>query len=576
MVEIGGRRLWEDFHYWESSLILLVGGGLGVMFIILLRRTLVVNAGLPFPESTACMEIVKAGQKGETGAKYVFGAMGLGMLIQVLKDTSGFRLFRESLEVLIRFPRSVIHHSTGRRALGSIVHSGALAFSTPAISPALLGVGYIVGPRLASINFTGGVLAWLVLIPLALFLNPDLPAQMAEQGEAPEMMDVISSIWKNHIRPIAVGAMLVGAVWTLWGLRSSLGSALRGVFHKGSNLEEPTRLEKDLNLKVIVILTLALAIPMSFLYWWFSRSITAAIVAAVVMMVMGFLLSSVGGYLVGLIGSSNQPVSGLTLSTLIIAALLMVGFGVTGLQGVVAVLGVASVVCCSCAVAGDMIQDLKVGHLLGGTPWKMELAEIISTLIVSFVLVIPIIVLHKGNMATGGIGGKELPAPQAGLMAQLAQGIVGGEMAWGLILFGMFLAVALIMIQAPAPMLIAVGMYLPFSTTFAIFTGGMLKALVNRVLAKKNIGATGKERTGSTGTLLASGLIAGEALTGVLLAGLVLAFQDIIAEFSITQLIAGTKEFKFVSGPLGAWLSLVVFGVITWTLIAIPLRRAKA
>ena len=580
MVEIDGKPLWENFHYWESSLILLIGGGLGVMFIILLRRALVVDAKLPFPESTACAEIVKAGQEGETGAKYVFGAMGLGMVLQILKHSAGLQVFRESVGVLIRLPQSVVRHfAEGRRPLGNISHSGALAFSTPAISPALIGVGYIVGPKLSSIVFSGGVLAWLVFIPLALFLNPQIGDQLTYQGRAAAEADIIFSIWYNQIRPIAVGAMLVGAVNTLWGLRGFIRSALQGAFRKGSEVAGTNRLEKDLNLKIIVLVTLGLTVPMTLLYYRFSGSVVGAAVAAVVMMVMGFLLSAVGGYLVGLIGSSNQPVSGLTITTLVIAALLMVAMGVTGAPGVIAVLGVAGVVCCSCAIAGDMLQDLKVGHLLGGTPWKMEIAEVVSTLVISFVLVLPIIALHKADLAAGGIGlgGKELPAPQAGLMAQLAQGIVGGEMPWGLILFGMFLSVALILIQSPSPMLIAVGMYLPFQTTAAIFLGGVIKAIVNLLARRRSPEGAGKEQAGSTGTLLASGFIAGEALTGVFLAGMVLVLEAMKKEpRSLTGLLFGVREFDFVSQPIGGWLSLVALGVIAWILIGIPLRRARA
>jgi putative OPT family oligopeptide transporter len=331
-------------------------------------------------------------------------------------------------------------------------------------------------------------------------------------------------------------------------------------------------LEQDLDPKFIFIETILLVIPISFVYYYFSQSLIGAIVSAVVMLVMGFLLSAVGGWLVGLVGGSNQPVSGLTLSTLVVAALLMVAFGVTGLRGVGAVLAVASVVACATAMAGDMIQDLKVGHLLGGTPRKMEITCIISTVLVSFFLIFPIILLHEGNMDTGGIGGTELPAPQAGLMAQLAKGIVGGEMPWGLILFGMGFSVALILLNAPSPMLVAVGMYLPFETTFAIFVGGMIKAFVDRRVAAKQAQAQQKERVENTGILLASGLIAGEAITGVLLSGLVLAMKDFK---SITALVFDFKTFEFVNGAIGAWLSLAAFGVIAWVLIRIPLAKLR-
>jgi len=576
MVSVGGERLWTKFDYWETSFILLIGGLLGIFFIILLRRTLTVDSGLPFPESRACAEIVKAGQGGESGAKYVFGAMGLGMLLQVFKDGAGLRLFRESVEWVWRLPASVIEHfDSSRVPLGKVSHQGAIVAATPAVSPALIGVGYVIGYRLAAINFSGGLLAWLVFIPLALFLNPGLSQQLATHGEAPATTEIVFSIWYNQVRPIAVGAMLVGAIWTLWGMRTSIASAFGAALKRGSAAAAPTRLERDLDLRTILIGTVALVLPMTWIYWHFSRSLVGAAVSALVMLVLGFLFSAVGGYLVGLVGGSNQPISGLALSTLIVAALLMVSFGVTGLAGIGAVLGVAAVVCCACAVSGDMIQDLKVGQLLGGTPRSMEIAQIISTIVVSFVLVFPIIILHEGNIARGGLGlgDRELPAPQAGLMAQLAQGIVGGEMPWGLILFGMFFSIGLVLIKAPSPMLIAVGMYLPLETTGAIFLGGCIKAFVERRVARRGLDAARAERVDNTGTLVASGLIAGESLTGVLLSAVVLAVPGFV---SLTQTLFGVEEFAWVGGAAGGWTSLVALAAIVWLLVRIPLSKARA
>ncbi len=576
MVEMDGERLWTHFNYWETSAILLVGGVLGILFVIMLRRTLVVDAELPFPESYACYEIVRAGQKGESGANYVFGAMGVGALIELLKNSNGLAIFRETMEVFVQFPKSVVHHFTSaRESLGNIAHTGGITFATPLASPALMGVGYIIGPRLAAINFCGGVLAWLVFIPLALFLNPELRSTLLIDGQPAPWNELSYSIWYNQIRPIAVGAMLVGSLYTLWGLRGSIFSAFHGAFKTKSEEEArlaEDRLEKDINLKWIILSTIGLVIPMTFVYYLFSDSIAGALIAAVIMTITGFLFAGVGGWLVGLVGGSNQPISGLALSTLIVSALVMVAIGVVGLSGVAAVLAVAAVVCCATAVAGDMIQDLKVGHLIGGTPWKMEVAEIISTIVVSFVLIFPIIILHEGNIAAGGIGigDTALPAPQAGLMAQLATGIVGGDMAWGLIIIGMFFALALIIIQAPAPMLIAVGMYLPFDTTFAIFVGGLIKLATDKVASKRNPSSEEKTRVENIGTLVASGFIAGEALTGVVLAGLVL-----LGVSSLTEVFSGHESFAFAEGAVGGWLSLLIFGAVGYGLMRVPTSRMK-
>lgn len=574
LVSVDGQRLWTSFNYWETAVILLLGGILGVLFITLLRRTLVVDAGLPYPESKACAAIVKAGQQGATGAKYVFGAMGVGMLLQVFKDSAGLRLFRESVEVVRELPASIIRHfDSSRGALGEVRHGGAFTFATPSISPALIGVGYIIGFELAAINFSGGVLAWLVFIPMIVFVAPELPQQLAAAGASPPTGEVFFTVWYNVVRPIAVGAMLVGAAKTMWGMRRSIASAFRGAFRKGSGgTAAESRLERDLDARGIVLGIAGLTIPLIWLFWRFTDNLPGAIVAGVVMLALGFLLSAVGGYLVGLVGGSNQPVSGLTLSALVLAALLMVAFGVTGLHGVGAVLGVAAVVCCAICVSGSLIQDLKVGHLLGGTPRKMEIAEIVATVTTAFVLVFPMLWLHQANIKQGGIGigDPELSAPQAGLMAQLAQGIVGGEMPWGLILFGMLFAVALILIKAPAPTLIAVGMYLPFETTGAIFVGGCLKYVADKLAARRGVAG---ETFDNFGSLVASGLIAGESLTGVMFAGLVLAVDSFS---SLTHVLFGVDELAWVAGPAGAWASLAALGLIVWLLVALPLRNARA
>lgn len=573
IVNIGGERLWTTFHYWETTLILLVGGILGILLIILLRRTLCVDADLPFPEGTACYEIVKAGQKGESGAGLVFGAMGLGVVIELLKNSSGFTIFQECREFFFKLPQSIIHHfDISKRPLGSITHEGGVVFQSPLASPALMSVGYIIGPKYSAINFSGGVLAWLIFIPLTLFLNPNLASQLSSEGNIISYQDLAYSCWYNIVRPFAVGSMLIGAFYTLYGLRKSLASAVKGVFSKHEHHTSGAgRTEKDLNLRAIVAIAFLLIIPMGFLYYHFCGSVFGAITAAVVLAITAFLFAAVGGWLVGIVGNSNQPLSGITLASLIIAALIMLAVGVKGVSGVAAVLGVAAVICAAAAMSGDIIQDLKVGQLIGGTPWKMELAGIISVVVMAFILVFPLVILHEGNIMAGGIGigDAKLPAPQAGLMAHLASGIVGGQMPWGLLVMGMFFTVALILIKAPSPMLIAVGMYLPFETTFAIFIGGVFKWFVEGKMRKRNYTGPEYETVENRGILVASGFIAGEAITGVLLAAMVL-----LGIPSLTEWATGKEELGILSSA-GGWLSLIIFAVVAFALIYFPFKKQR-
>ena len=573
MVNFGGVRLWETFHYWETAVLLIVGGLIGVLFIIILRRTLLVDADLPFPEGCACYEIVKSGQQGESGAKYVFGTLGLGILIELLKNSSGFAIFKDCKDYFFKFPASVIHHITSsKKPLGDITYEGGLSFTTPLASPALMGVGYIIGPFYSAVNFAGSVLARLVFVPLALFLNPNLQAQLSAGGELMSLEDLTFSVWYTQVRPIAVGAMLVGAVYTMWKMRDSITSSFKGVFSRRARAEGVApagRWEKDLNLKAVLFSGVALMIPMVFIYHFFTGNWGQSVVATIVMAITGFIFAAVGGWLVGTVGNSNQPLSGLTLSTLLIAALVMLVFGFKGINGVAAVLGVAAIICCAASMSGDLIQELKVGQLLGATPWKMELAQIIAVIVVSFVTVFPLVILHEANLAGGGIGigDIKLPAPQAGLMAQLATGIMGGQMAWGLIVIGMCLSFGMILIKAPSPMLIAVGMYLPFETTFAIFVGGLFKGIVDWFVKRRNLSDAEKLTVENKGILLASGFVAGEAITGVLLALLFL-----IGVESLTSLFTGMEELP-VLGNYGGWLSMIVFAVVGFMLVKVPLNK---
>ena len=308
---------------------------------------------------------------------------------------------------------------------------------------------------------------------------------------------------------------------------------------------------------------------MVFIYKVFAGTWPPAILAAAVMAVAGFFFAAVSGNLVGTIGSSNNPISGLTLSTLIIAALLMVLVGATGTSGVAAVLGVAAVVCVSSAVAGEMLQDLKVGHILGGTPYKMQIGNIFGILIASMVMYFPLMVLHGAFT----FGSKELAAPQAGLMAALSQGIVGGEMAWPLVIVGMLMGFAFILVQVKSPMLVAVGMYLPLETTFAIFVGGMMKGLVDRAMAKRKFNAAQTARATNVGVLLAAGLIAGEALMGLIRAAWKFFFLQNVIHFDTPSIFKSGKYFGVVDLYIGGLVVLVLIG---FYLIRMPLKNAGA
>lgn len=568
LVEMDGHKLWAGLraHYWQAAGILLAGGLAGIFFIILLRRALCVDAGLPFPESVASYEIVKAGQDSGDAPRLVFGGMAFGGLIQILKSDKGLQIIREYTEGFLAFPASVVRHFDFSRApLASVRHSGGIPWSTPALSPALLGIGFIIGPRLASINVAGGVLAWWVLIPLLLFFDPDFGRRTG--AAAPGV--AAFTLWYNVVRPIAVGMMLVGAANTMFSMRRSIAQSLAGALRasSSSHTAQVERTERDIPARWVMLAIAVLVLPVAAIYYAFTGSLLPALATALLMGAAGFLLSAVGGYLVGLVGSSNQPLSGLTLSALILSALLMQALGVRGASGVAAVLGVAAVVAVAVSVSGSLIQDLKAGHLLGGTPWKMQVVEIVAVALLALFLLGPIIALHEANLSTGGIGGRALPAPQAGLMAQLAKGIVGGGMPWGLLAIGAAFGLALLLCGARAMMLIAVGMYLPFDTSSAIFLGGLIKWLADLILARRS--AAARARAEEAGTLLASGLIAGEAVVGILLAVLFLTGVS-----SLTRALTGADQFSWFPA-LGGWLALGAFAALAWTLIRVPLNRAR-
>jgi putative OPT family oligopeptide transporter len=564
--------IWKDFatpgHYLQSSAIMFVGGVLGIMFVALLRRVMVEDAELPFPESVAASEIHKAGRAGGTGAKFLFGAMGIGAVIQAFGQ---FRIIATSWDKFVGFAKASIN----LRASGTVTAKSGLVLSSPAVSPAYIGVGYIIGPKLASLNFSGGLLAWGLFVPiLTYFIGPSL---LPADGSATDAtwMAMAVNVWRYIVRPMAIGGMLVSAAFTLYKMRNNLVVGIKrsigDVRKAASGGQTAARTDQDLNFKWIMLGIGAAAIATFFIYNYFAQDVFAALVATVVMIVAGFFFAAVSGYLVGIIGSSNNPISGLTLSTLLIAALLMVALGMKGATGVAAVLGVAAVVCVSAAVAGEMLQDLKVGYILGGTPWRMQIGDLLGVALASAVMFLPLVVLHQGDINAGhhagyegGFGGPKLSAPQASLMALLSQGIVGGDMAWPLIIVGMLMGVGFILMQVKSPMLVSVGMYLPLDTTFAIFLGGVIKGLVERANEKKQHNDAQKARVENTGVLIAAGLIAGEALVGLVFAALA------FFEFRYGDWLPNLTSLL----PLNFGWSLLVFAFIGWLLVRIPVKNA--
>ena len=577
--------LWDPFftpgHYVTSTIILVTGGILGIMFVALLRRVMVDDVELPFPESIAAAEIHKSGQNAGGNSKFLFGAMGIGILIQSLGQINFFRI---SYDKFITFKSQLI------RSTAVKVNGGAM-LSAPAVSPAYMGVGYIIGPRLGALNFSGGIISWGLLAPLVFFFispyfTPEFLQEWAhnfiriypkinfndalQRIQSPEFQ--ITNIWLLIVRPIAIGGMLMAALYTLFKMRNSLFTGISRSFSDvrkaAGGISVTTRTEMDISFLWIMTGILAVAVStFCITYFIFKTGLLPAIVAATVLIILAFFLAAISGYLVGIMGSSNNPISGLTLTALVLTALILVSLGVSAeTGGVYAVLGVAAIVCVSAAVAGEMLQDLKAGHILGGTPWKMQIGDIIGVIAAGAIMFIVLDFLNRADIAQGmhenyigGFGSRNLSAPQAGLMAMLANGIVGGDMAWPLIIFGMFFGFSLILMQVKSPMLIAVGMYLPLETTFAIFVGGLVKGIMDAVAQRKKFNAAQIARIENVGILIASGLIAGEALTGLAFAPLKIANIDF-------------KQKLYEHPHFLVWMAVII--LIGFIMVRIPLRNA--
>ena len=561
-------------EYWKSVALMVIGGTLGVLFVTLLRRVMVEDPELPYPESVAAAEIHKAGQQGAKAAKILFANMGFGAFMFLLGQLNIFSYSNTFHVKIAELGKKLLLRTGTNPNVTTTVTGGATLFNAPDISPAYLGVGYIIGPRLGALNFAGGVLAWGLLVPILTFIaGPYI--QAAQPGKPLEWDLLAGAIYYSIVRPIAVGGMLVGASYTLFKMRKQLaigiGRAVSDLKKSAAAQAATNRTERDLSSKFVFAGVAIVFVAMFLLYRFFisgagnlagSKVISAALVAAGVMVIVGFFFAAVSGNLVGMIGSSNNPVSGLTLCTLVIAALLMVALGVSGSGGVAAVLGVAAVVCVSSAVAGELLQDLKVGHILGGTPAKMEIGDLIGIVVAGMVLFLPLALMDR----VWHFGSTKLPAPQAGLMAMLSKGIVGGDMAWPLVIVGIFLGLAMIMIEVKSVMLFSIGMYLPLGTTFAIFVGGIIRWMTDRLRDRRNLNDAQKARVENAGILTASGLIAGEALCGIAVAA-VLARKLHYDPDALAQL------YQFSSGN-HLITAVIALAVLVAVMIWVPLANA--
>src|SRR5512139_2018383 len=545
---------WADFRYLWVLAIAGLGGILGVFFSVPLRRALIVDQGLAFPEGKAAAEVLKTGENPAAGVK-ILGVAALGGGFAKLAAASGLRLFPDVASM---------SGWLGGRWLGY--------FGTN-LSPALLGVGYIVGLNVGVLVLIGGMVSWNVAIPLyaAFFLdgNPELAATVVAGGAE----DAAYAIWSAQIRYLGVGAMLIGGVWALISIRDSLLSGIKsGLAAARSGAGQVVaHTERDLPMNAILIGTLLFTLPLFALYQTIVGSIAVSLPMTIIMIVAGFLFCSVSAYMAGLVGSSNNPVSGITICTILFASLvLLLLMGKDAALGPVAAIMIGAVVCCAACIGGDNLQDLKCGYIVGATPWKQQVMLAIGAASSALVMAPVLNLLLKAY----GIGvptvehPSPLIAPQATLMASVAKGMFGGHLPWGMIAIGAAIGVAVILwdlwlkrrgSEFRAPVLaVAVGIYLPLELSVPIFLGGLIAHLVERRLG----GGEEAERAGRNGMLFAAGLITGEALMGIIIA--------------IPIVMSGRADVLALPDALqfGGWLGLLIVGALVVSLYRTAVRRA--
>jgi len=548
---------WEQIHYVETTLIALIGGILGVLWMVPLRRALIVKTDLPFPEGIAVAAVINTavGTEEEEEAGKASFWMLLGAILAGLVKFSqvSLNVIKGKIETIFAAGK---YYVLGKSTEGYF-------YAGTAASPALLGVGYIIGPRIAAYVFAGGLLGWVIITPL-IMVATGLPA-----GATP--LEGFMLIWSDYVRYLGVGAMVVGGLYTIWKLRENLihgvKEAIIGI--RGGQVETKKRTDTDLDFKKVFLTIGFLIIPVFLIYAWLSHMYAISLFMAVLLVLLTFVASAIAGYMAGLLGSSNNPISGVTVAVLLFVSIIMLAFGVTGTSGMTIVIGMAAVVCCGAAISGDVLQSMAAGQMLGATPWKQQLAEILGVSAAAPILAIVVQALDKAY----GIGSADLPAPQAFLMGGIVKGVIGGEMVWPFVIAGAFLALVLILMDIPV-LPVAIGIYLPFTLSVPILVGGIVRAIVDRRLKKlspeeeeeisdwemaiKRTGVKPKEVAHRAGLLFSAGLIAGEAIMGVIGAFL------IIGNINLGLL----KEAP-------AWPGMLIWGYIAFLLGYIVMREFR-
>ncbi len=546
---------WTSFDYWWTLAIVGLGGLLGVLFSVPLRRTLIIEQRLMFPEGVAAAEVLKVGANPGIGAKYLAMAAAVGGAFKLV--TSGLRWLPETFT-----------------AQGFIGQRG-IAFFGYGFSPALLAVGYIVGLNVAILIAAGGLFSWWLAIPLynSFFFEHDPVLMQKLIGLDAE--DAAFAIWRAQVRYIGVGCMLTGALWALWSLRKSLWSAIRsGLKVSGRKSADIPHTERDLPMGGVLVCIALFVVPLFVLYYLVVGTIGVALAMAVIMIVAGFLFSSVSGYMAGLVGSSNNPVSGITICTILFASLVLMWMvGDKSSVGAVAVVFIGAVVCNAAAVAGDNLQDLKAGQLVGATPWRQQVMLGVGVLASAAVMapVMNVLQFAYGIGEPVHPGVKPLPAPQANLVRSVAEGMFGGTLPTGMIAIGALIGAAIIVLDLylkrrgsrwSAPVLaVAVGIYLPLDVSTPILAGGIVAELVDRWHARHSASVE-RDNLKQNGMLFAAGLITGEALVGIFIAMCIWISKN-------PDVLASNAEW-----PGGRWWAAVVLlGICYWVFRAGTPRR---